>query len=70
MFAHNLSDKRSDKLQVIKLNRSKIIIELMDFLHGKRKGGEGGMSPKRINISDLLSERLWANKLSSEQSVE
>jgi hypothetical protein len=26
----------------------KNIYELMDFLHGKRKGGEGGMSPKRI----------------------
>ena len=40
--------RRSDILQVVKLNRSKIIYELMDFLHGKRKGGEGGMSPKRI----------------------
>ena len=39
---NQLSEKTSDKLQVVKLNRSKIIIELMIFfLHGKRKGGEG-----------------------------
>ena len=40
--------RRSDILQVKFAIEVKNIYELMDFLHGKRKGGEGGMSPKRI----------------------
>ena len=47
-LAITLSEKSSDILQVVKLNRSKIIIELVFILHGKRKGGGGEMSPKRI----------------------